>query len=238
MKPEKNPKFIYLISNRQAFRQSAEASEGVTVRRQIEAIGLAASAGCDLIQIREKDLPAREMLALTRMAIEVARPHGARVLVNDRLDVALAANADGVHLTATSLSAAEARAITDGLGRPEFMIGVSTHSLEEAEAAQSQGADFIVSGPVFDTLSKRAFGEPMGIARFSEICSRIRIPVLALGGITPQNFRQPLEAGAAGIAGIGLFTDPATIERNIRTLQTDIAVQRRNQVSLPGRKID
>ncbi|QQS49237.1 MAG: thiamine phosphate synthase [Acidobacteriota bacterium] len=221
-RPERVPGFICLISNRRALTR--RPSEAGLIDRQIEAMGLAARAGCDLIQIREKDLAAGELLDMTRRAIEASRPHGTRLLVNDRLDVALAAGADGVHLPVSSLPPAEVREITDRLGLPEFLIGVSTHSIEEALDAEAQGADFIVSGPVFETASKKACGPPMGLERFSDICSRLEIPVLGLGGITIGNFRRVIEAGAAGIAGIGIFSDLETIELNIRALQTNVAV--------------
>lgn len=182
----------------------------------VEQARIAASSGCQLIQIREKDLAPGALLSLTRRVIDVAR--GARILVNDRLDVALAAGADGVHLPVSSLPPAEARAIADRAGLPDFVIGVSTHSLEEALAAESGHADFIVTGPVFETPSKAAYGPPMGLERLGEICSRIRIPVLALGGITIDNFDRPLRAGAAGIAGIGIFSDPAELSGRIRRI--------------------
>lgn len=159
------------------------------------------------------------MLAeFTRKAIAVARPHGAKVLVNDRLDVAIAANADGVHLRVSSLSVADARRSVQEKGLKDFLIGVSTHSLDEAKAAESDSADFIVCGPVYDTPSKREFGEPLGLERFAEICQAVKIPVLALGGISLSNFRQPLEAGAAGIAAIGLFTAFETLPATIAEL--------------------
>lgn len=142
------------------------------------------------------------------------------MLVNDRLDVAIAAEADGVHLRVSSIPVAEARRSVQEKGLKDFLIGVSTHSLEQANAAEIGGADLIVCGPVFDTPSKREFGEPLGLERFAEICRAVKLPVLALGGITLSNFRQSLEAGAAGIAAISLFTDletlPATIAELLR----------------------
>ncbi|MFN0107311.1 MAG: thiamine phosphate synthase [Blastocatellia bacterium] len=197
---------LYQITNRQAFLHKAEPSQSV-IHSQLEAIRRATAAGCQLIQIREKDLPAQTLLEFTRQAIAIARPLGAKTLVNDRLDVAIAANADGVHLRVTSLPVAEVRWVTERLRLPNFLIGASTHSLAEAEAAERGGADFIVCGPVFDTPSKREFGEPLGLKRFAEVCRVVSIPVLALGGINLSNFRQPLNCGAAGIAAISLFND-------------------------------
>lgn len=140
------------------------------------------------------------------------------MLVNDRLDVAISAKADGVHLRVSSIPVADARLSVQEKGLKDFLIGVSTHSLEEANAAEIGGADFIVCGPIYDTPSKLEFGEPLGLDRFTEICRVVKIPVLALGGITLSNFRQPLEAGAAGIAAISLFTDLETLPANLAEL--------------------
>ncbi len=169
-----------------------------------------------MIQIREKDLSARALTCFTRQAIAAARPHGAKVLVNDRLDVALAAKADGVHLRVNSLAAADVRDLVRRKGLTDFLIGVSTHSLAEARAAEAGSADFIVCGPVYDTPSKREFGAPLGLEKFAEICLAVTLPVLALGGITLANLQEPLQRGAAGIAAIGLFVRA----ENLRQLST------------------
>lgn len=208
------PTSIYLITDRQAFRHKSETTEGELRHAQLAAIARAAQAGCPLIQIREKDLSARALCEFTRAAIAQARPHGARVLVNDRLDVALAAGADGVHLRVTSLPAAVVR---QTVGR-DFLLGVSTHSLTEAQRAEAGGADFIVCGPVYDTPSKRAYGAPLGVERLAEICRAVKLPVFALGGITLDNFREPLQRGAAGIAAITLFTDLNTLQQSSKAI--------------------
>lgn len=195
---------LYLITNRLAFRHNP-AEQLLLVER-------AAQAGCQLIQIREKDLPARALREFTQAAIVRAYPHAARVLVNDRLDVALAAGADGVHLRVSSLTVADARSVVQAAGRTDFLLGVSTHSVTEAMQAEAMGADFLVSGPIFDTPSKRAYGPPLGIEKLAEVCTAVRIPTLALGGITRDNFRAPLQSGASGIAAISLFQQPETIE--------------------------
>jgi thiamine-phosphate pyrophosphorylase len=200
---------LYLITDRQQFACSPAAeTAGET---QLELIAQAAQAGCQLIQIREKDLSARELIEFVRAAIARARPHGAKVLVNDRLDVALLTDADGVHLRAKSLPATEVRRM---VVRPNFLVGVSTHALAEARAAAAAGAAFIVCGPVFPTPSKAAYGAPLGLARFAEICRAVNLPVLALGGITRENFALPLAHGAAGIAGISLFNNFLTLGSN------------------------
>src|SRR5690348_13202846 len=141
------------------------------------------TAQIPLFQIREKSLPARVLYDLTTRAVEITRGTRTRLLVNDRVDIARAANADGVHLTARSLPADVVRKICG----PEFLIGVSTHSLAEARAAQAAGADFVVFGPVFDTESKRAFGAPQGLDKLREVTRALgKFPVLAIGGVTEE----------------------------------------------------
>lgn len=182
---------------------------------------LAAAAGCQLIQIREKDLSARELTACVREAVAAARPHGARVLVNDRLDVAVIAGADGVHLRTDSLPARDVRRVVSAsrLAVPEdFLIGVSTHSLAEVEAAAAGGADFVVCGPVYAPTSKNATAPPLGLDRFAEIVRHATIPVIALGGITVKNFREPLQRGAAGVAAVGLFHDVNNLRANLKMM--------------------
>ncbi len=196
---------LYLITDRQQFTPHQQ--------HQLEAIAAAAQAGCQLIQIREKDLPARELCEFVRAALARAKPYGARVLVNDRLDVALATGADGVHLRTNSLPVAEVRRVVQ---RQDFLLGVSTHSLSEAQAAAASGADFIVCGPVFPTPSKASYGAPLGLEQLTEICRAVNVPVLALGGLTMSNFAEPLARGAAGIAAISLFKNITSLGSNIK----------------------
>jgi thiamine-phosphate pyrophosphorylase len=209
---------LYLITDRTALLRSSEITYDDLPRLQLDVIAEAARAGCQLIQIREKDMSARALGAFTRAAIERARPHGARVLLNDRLDVAMAAGADGVHLRASSIPAREVRAAAAQRGLGDFLIGVSTHSIAEARLAEEGGADFIVCGPVYDTPSKRAYGPPLGLERFAEICGAVKIPTLALGGVNLSNYREPLRRGAAGVAAISLFADMESLEQNIRSI--------------------
>lgn len=213
---------LYLITDRRALRLRPANRKRPDNRPrdwtpQLEAIAAAAAAGCPLIQIRERDLPAYSLAAFTRSAIDLARPHGALILVNDRLDVALSVGADGVHLRVSSIPPLEARQIADDCGRRDFLIGASTHSPGEAQQA-ALAADFIVCGPVYDTPSKRDFGPPLGLDRFAEIARSIPIPVLALGGMTMDNFHATLDAGASGIAGIGLFADPLAVGERVRKM--------------------
>jgi thiamine-phosphate pyrophosphorylase len=171
------------------------------ILRLVEA---AVAAKVPLFQIREKKLSARALYDLSVRAAEMMCGSSTRLLVNDRSDIARAAGAGGVHLTTQSLPAGVVRT-TYGRG---FLIGVSTHSLDEARAAQTGGADFVVFGPVFETESKREFGEPQGVNRLAEVARELRgFPVVAIGGITLENVRACFEAGASGVAAIRLLND-------------------------------
>ena len=209
--PLKKP-LIYLITDRRAF------PEHQSIERQLDAIEIAARSGCQLIQIRERDLEARDLVAFVRAAISVARPHQSKVIVNDRLDVALAADADGVHLRSSSLSAFDTRSIARLAPQREFLIGASVHSLEESRSAIDGGADFLVCGPLFETPSKRQYGAPLGVDKLAEVSRASRIPVLGIGGINCENAPQVLARGAAGIAGISLFTELTMVPERVRTI--------------------
>jgi thiamine-phosphate pyrophosphorylase len=155
-----------------------------------------------LLQIREKSLPARVLYELATRAAEITRGSKTRLLVNDRADIARAAGADGVHLTSQSLPAGVVRRTFGS----EFLIGVSTHSLDEARAARDGGADFVVFGPVFETESKRGFGAPQGLDKLRQVADELRgFPVLAIGGISLENAGACFDAGASGVAAISLF---------------------------------
>jgi len=189
--------WLYLISNR--------LGNPLGWPGEVAKIAEASAAGGQLIQIRERDIPARILCQMTKEAIEAARPAGARVLVNDRLDVALASGADGVHLRSTSLPVDEVRRVRDQRGLAPFLIGVSTHNLTEAQRAEEGGATFIVTGPVFSPNSKTIEGPLMGLDQLAKICQRVSLPVFALGGVGRENYREVMAAGAVGIAAIGLF---------------------------------
>jgi len=172
---------------------------------------MAVAAGVDWVQIREKDLPARELLALARASVRIAveiSSAEARVIVNDRLDVALAAGATGIHLGGESLPAREVvRWCRSGNAQADFLIGVSCHSLEQTREAESAGANYVFFGPVFDTPSKQALGPPQGIAKLAEVCRAVRIPVIAIGGANEENASECVRTGAAGVAAIRLFQE-------------------------------
>ncbi len=192
-----------------------------TLPRKTEPIALidfierALFAGVDMVQIRERDLSARDLLFITDSVAESARKTGACILVNDRADVAACAGV-GVHLTTRSMSPDIVRSAFD----QEMIIGQSTHNLAEARAAMRAGADFIVFGPVFETESKKQYGPPVGVEALRMVADSLRIPVLALGGINVHNFREAIDAGAAGIAGISLFSNSRDINEIVREIKS------------------
>ncbi|MCY4534087.1 MAG: thiamine phosphate synthase [Bryobacterales bacterium] len=160
-----------------------------------------ARRGCSWIQLREKDLAPRDLLDLARAALARVRPYRTAILVNSRLDVALAAGADGVPLPAGSPAPRDFRPVLP----TGFLIAVSAHSVDEVCRAELEGADFAVFGPVFPTRSKPGLDEIPGLAGLREACAASSLPVAALGGITAERAATCAEAGAAGIAGISMF---------------------------------
>lgn len=155
-------------------------------------------AGVRAVQLREKDLGAAELLSLAQPLRELTRLAGARLFINDRVDVALAVEADGVQRGHTSLPVSLMRIITGG----RLLIGASVHSLDEARVAELEGADFLVFGPVYDTPSKRPYGPPQGVEALRRVIEGISIPAFAIGGITPERVGKVRKSGAHGVAVI------------------------------------
>ena len=177
----------------------------------LELIEIAARNNISLIQIREKKLSARLVFEIARAAVKITQNTGTKLLVNDRADIALAANADGVHLTARSLSAGAIRRAFP----KDFIIGVSTHTIEEAGNAKNQTADFVTFSPIFSMPNKDKF---QGIENLREVCEKLKpFPVIALGGIDETNYKSVLENGASGFAAIRFLNDA----ENIRKFSTD-----------------
>ena len=212
--PTRKPLLCYVTD-----RRSLGGAPGLASKLQLEKITQAANAGLDWIQLREKDLSGRELAELARRAIACAAG-GAAIVVNDRVDVACAVRACGVHLAEHSLPPEEAgRLLSQRGARGNFLVGASAHSLEGAMRAEEGSADYVIFGPVYPTPSKAAFGEPRGVPRLREVCERLRIPVLAIGGITLENAGECMAAGAAGIAAIRLFQDATDLGIVVKELR-------------------
>ena len=222
---------LYYITDRSQFRGDAPARRRALLAKVAEA----ASAGIDYIQLREKDLSARELEALATEALTAVRNTSplrtenrelrtqlrSRLLINSRTDVALATGADGVHLRADDISPHEVRQVLEASAHllpttDHFLIAASCHSTQDVKRAQSEGADFAVFAAVFGK-STAPGTPPAGLAALHEAC-QAKIPVLALGGITIENAASCLEAGAAGVAGIRLFQENK-IEDVVRALR-------------------
>ena len=221
----------YYITDRKQFPGTAAEQRA----RLLAKIAEATRAGVDLIQLREKDLPARDLESLAKEAMTVVRENAGgkrtRLLINSRVDVAIAAEADGVHLRGDDIAASEARVIFAKAGVRKPMIGVSCHSVSEVRLAESHGADFAVFGPVFEKS-----GAPgHGLATLQAACGQVpapgveaavpagQMPVLALGGVTQDNAAACLKAGAAGVAAIRLFqeNDIASVLEDLKSRHKD-----------------
>ena len=191
-------------------------SQSEAFSRLLALITAAVHARVNLVQLREKNLTPRSLYELTTYAVAITRGSATRLLVNDRADIARAADADGVHLTTRSL---EAHTIRRACG-DNFLIGVSRHSVAEARAALTGCADFATFGPVFETVSKRVYGPAVGLDALQEAARTLSpFPLLALGGLTLENAAAALRAGASGVAAIRLFNDPHTLDATVRAIR-------------------
>lgn len=190
---------VYLITDRKLITHHASL---------ITAVEDALRAGIKAVQLREKDLPIRELLDMAYRMRELTARYDAKLFVNDRVDVAMCAEADGIHLGQSGIPVHAARNI---VGK-RFMIGASTHNLEEALAAEKEGADFITFGPLYHTPSKRSYGEPVGTEALRAIKGKISIPVFGIGGIRAENLGDVIDSGACGVAVISGILGEADIK--------------------------
>ena len=177
-------------------------------RPLIEVVEEALKGGARLVQLREKDLSGRELYKLALQMRELTNRYDAKLLINERADIAAAAGADGVHLPEDSFSVSEVRRLTG----PDGIVGVSTHSMEAARKAEEGGADFITFSPIYETPSKMQYGEPQGLGRLEEVCNNINIPVYALGGVKGDKVTEIIEAGACGVAVISAVLNAEDIK--------------------------
>ena len=207
MLQQKRP-ITYLITSGETTPQTRPGDKDFS--RLLNLVDAAVAAPVNFLQIREKNLSTRVLYELALQAARITRGSGTRLLINDRADVARSTGADGVHLTGRSI---EPSIIRRTFG-DEFLIGVSTHSLEEARAACDGGADFAVFGPVFETESKRVYGNPVGLEKLIQVTAALpEFPLLALGGVTLENAESCFRAGAAGVAAIRLFSETNELAR-------------------------
>ncbi|MDP2689012.1 MAG: thiamine phosphate synthase [Deltaproteobacteria bacterium] len=206
---------LYLITDRHIAARSGTL---------LAAVEKALEGGVRFVQLREKDLGGRELLRLARGLREMTSAFGARLMINDRADIAVLSDADGVHLGQKSVSALDARILL-GEGK---LIGVSTHSLEEALAAEAEGADYITLGPVFHTPSKAAWGDPVGVGLLQKAVEKVSIPVYAIGGIREERLGGVLSAGAAGVAVISAILGQDDVKESAGRLLAALNRLRKN----------
>jgi thiamine-phosphate pyrophosphorylase len=197
---------FYLITDRHQARE----------RSLLDVCGAALRAGVRAIQLREKDVPTRPLLSLARELSRLATAQGARIFINDRIDVAMALGTGAVHLPARGAAPSVARRLLGG----SAIIGVSAHSADDVLRAEGAGADFVVLGPIFDTPSKRAFGPPIGLAELERARRRCRLPLFGIGGITLDRVHDVRRAGAHGIAVVGSVMAADDVERACREFLT------------------
>lgn len=194
---------LYLITDRKIFNNSDAF---------FNAIEKALNAGLRFLQLREKDLPTRMLLDYAYKLRTLTSQYNAKLFINDRIDIALCVEADGVHLGQASMPPSGVRKII----REDMQIGVSTHSLSEALLTQEEGADFITFGPIYQTPSKLQYGSPVGLNALIEIKNRISIPIYGIGGINHDNIRDVLDAGANGVAMIRGILSAENIEDTVK----------------------
>jgi thiamine-phosphate pyrophosphorylase len=187
-------------------------------RGHVDVATAALVGGARFLQFRDKELSTRELLTIARELRRLTRAHQAILVINDRVDIALAAEADGVHLGQDDMPTAEARRL---LG-PTAIIGVSAATVDTARAAEAAGADYLGAGPVYPTGSKADAGEAIGLTRIAELRAAVGIPILGIGGIVAANAAAVIEAGATGLAVISAVTDAANMAQATQELRTKV----------------
>ena len=202
---------IYLITKGEATAQNfSEKKKDI-----LEIVSAAAESGIGLIQIREKNLPAKLLFELASESVRITSNSNTRILINDRADIAAACGARGVHLRSDSISAKVVRGAF-----PDLLIGVSVHSYEKAAEARAAGADFVTLAPVFPTPGK---GKPLGWEEFVRIGGELKpFPVVALGGIDATNYEKVLASGGGGFAAIRFLNDAENLRKVLRAVKTKI----------------
>jgi thiamine-phosphate pyrophosphorylase len=212
---------LYLITDRKQLLKTRNSK--LETRNLFTAVREALKGGVKAIQLREKDLGTRELLKLASRMRYLTKKYNARLFINDRLDIALAVGADGVHLAQNSIPA---DAVRKAVHASRFLIGVSTHSLKEAEEAEKAGADFITLGPIYRTPSKLKYGKPLGIETLRTVSRKINIPVFAIGGVKGSKIKDLKRAGAYGVAMISEIFGACDIQKKtkdiIRKLSNDV----------------
>jgi len=184
-------------------------------RTLTEVIRAVCRGGVKAIQLREKDLPAKSIFNLAQEIQQICKKTGAKLLINDRFDIAQAIRADGVHLTSKSLPIEIVRKYFNS----DKLVGVSTHSLEEARQAEVSGADFALFGPIYPTPSKAAYGDPQGLTKLQEVAKSVSIPVFAVGGITPDKAKKCVESDAFGVAVISSVMSTRDISATLKSYE-------------------
>jgi thiamine-phosphate diphosphorylase len=183
-------------------------------RTEEEIVGRAVAAGVTMVQYRDKDTSTRRMIEKTRLLAEICISAGVTLIVNDRLDVAMAGGADGVHLGQDDMELPDARRIVGD----EFIIGISVTTVEETQRAEGAGADYLGANGVFPTGTKTDLGEPLGLEGVSRLASAASLPIVAIGGINDQNAGEVISAGADGVAVVSYIVSAEDIEGRCKTL--------------------
>ena len=212
---------LYLITDRKRVRMPL-----------LEALQLALKGGVPAIQLREKDLPIRELLALAQELRSITKEYGAKLFINDHVDVAVAVEADGVHLGHQSMPVAAVR----GIVGPKMLIGVSTHNIEEARLAEKAGADFVTFGPIYETPSKALLGKPVGLETLKDARRAVDIPIFALGGIRGSNIGHVLWAGAYGVSMISAILGAEDIQKRAKNISEMVKIVDRSICVQCGRR--